>query len=196
MLEASLPSLTPILLRRAGLMNKRERDRLYYAKNRGEINRKRREARNDATRAKRRSYYQANKEDINRKVRAYRKANPRSAEFRARKAAYARKRNATPEVREGATRRAASWRESKLVTLAGRPRPTLCDICGNENNNKHKRIAFDHCHKTGIFRGWICDTCNYVIGLIKDDANYARKIAAYLERTKNGTSPQLTLPGV
>lgn len=126
-----------------------------------------------------------------------RKRKPLSAESRAKKAAYARKRNATPEARAHAKDYAAMWRENKLVTLAGRPRPEICDICGNENNNKKiKRIAFDHDHKDGHFRGWICDTCNYIIGLAKDDANYVSKIASYLRRTKDNVSPQLTLAGI
>lgn len=126
-----------------------------------------------------------------------RKRKPLSAEARARVAAYARKRNATPEARTHHKQYAAIWRENKLVTLAGRPRPKMCDICGKENNNKKtKRVAFDHDHKRGHFRGWICDTCNYIIGLAKDDANYLCKISSYLRRTKNNLSPQLTLPGI
>lgn len=69
-------------------------------------------------------------------------------------------------------------REAKLVEMAGRPRPDVCDICG-ENN---RYIVFDHCHAKGHFRGWLCDRCNKVLGIMKDDATLLRKMADYLER--------------
>src|SRR3990170_5510904 len=39
--------------------------------------------------------------------------------------------------------------------VAGRKKPNKCEIC-----NFAGRIQFDHCHKTGVFRGWICYQCN------------------------------------
>lgn len=61
--------------------------------------------------------------------------------------------------------------------LARRPQPDCCEICkGNEY-----RIVWDHCHAHGHFRGWICDRCNRVLGIVKDDPKLLRTLAKYLE---------------
>ena len=75
---------------------------------------------------------------------------------------------------------------------AGRPRPSCCDVCGAVR----ERIVFDHCHQRGIFRGWLCDDCNIILGHAHDDPDHLRMLIAYLERTKNLIPPQLTLPGI
>lgn len=59
-----------------------------------------------------------------------------------------------------------------------RPKPSVCDICGR----KGTRIILDHCHGTGNFRGWLCDKCNFSLGLADDDPKILRKMAKYLER--------------
>jgi hypothetical protein len=76
--------------------------------------------------------------------------------------------------------------------LAGRPRPTVCDICGRSD----RIINFDHDHQRGHFRGWICNQDNMALGLIGDDVATLRKMIAYLERHRENTAPQLALPGV
>lgn len=58
------------------------------------------------------------------------------------------------------------------------PKPTHCDVCGNH----HKKIVLDHCHDTGAVRGWLCDPCNVVLGLVKDSPERLEKLAAYLDR--------------
>lgn len=82
-------------------------------------------------------------------------------------------------------------RERRYKT-SGRPKPEACDICGSTTG----RIVFDHCHKHGHFRGWICHRCNVVLGQVEDDAGLLIKLIAYLRRTLVNTSPQLSLPGV
>ena len=72
---------------------------------------------------------------------------------------------------------------------AGRPRPDKCEVCGDGGP-----INFDHCHQRGIFRGWLCNSCNKTLGFAKDDPNRLRKLIAYLERTKDYVSPQYELP--
>ncbi len=42
------------------------------------------------------------------------------------------------------------------------PKETLCDICGKLISGQ--RIALDHDHKTGKFRGWLCKVCNPFLG--------------------------------
>lgn len=58
-----------------------------------------------------------------------------------------------------------------------RPCPDVCELCHQFN----RRIVFDHCHTSGRFRGWLCDRCNKVLGLMKDDPKLLRKMADYLE---------------
>lgn len=74
-------------------------------------------------------------------------------------------------------------REARLTEIAGRPRPNVCDICQNSNARRNDVIAFDHCHKHGHFRGWLCDRCNVTLGSVEDKPDLLRKMADYLERT-------------
>lgn len=130
--------------------------------------------------------------------------------FRAKEAEQARRRRQNPVVRakqaENARRYRAKNQEeynkkmserhrkeknAEKTFLAGRPRPDVCDICGSED-----RIVFDHCHSKGHFRGWVCHKCNVILGFSEDDVDRLRKLIAYLERTRTGTSPQLSLPGL
>lgn len=60
---------------------------------------------------------------------------------------------------------------------AYKSRPSTCEICGGTT-----RIAYDHCHKTGIFRGWLCMKCNTALGLVKDDIILLEKMIDYLKR--------------
>jgi hypothetical protein len=60
----------------------------------------------------------------------------------------------------------------------GRPCPPICEIPGCENTGK---IHFDHCHKTGKARGWLCFNCNAALGHVRDRANVLRALADYLD---------------
>ena len=82
-------------------------------------------------------------------------------------------------------------REAELALLAGAARPVICEACGNAND----QIVFDHCHKHGHFRGWICELCNKVLGFAKDDINRLRKLVAYLECHGATRSAQLSFSG-
>lgn len=57
-------------------------------------------------------------------------------------------------------------------------RPKVCEVC----QQPHKRICFDHCHKTGKFRGWLCGNCNSALGMARDNPDTLRKLADYLEK--------------
>jgi hypothetical protein len=83
---------------------------------------------------------------------------------------------------EGQRIRSARFKARKVaeqVAVAGRPPPDTCELCGEF----HLRIVFDHCHQRGHFRGWLCDRCNKVLGIIKDDPGLLRKMADYLEQS-------------
>lgn len=63
----------------------------------------------------------------------------------------------------------------------GRPRPLRCEICNDEGYGRKPSIVFDHCHSTGNPRGWLCDRCNKVLGLVKDKVSLLLELAIYLE---------------
>ena len=50
-----------------------------------------------------------------------------------------------------------------------------CEVC-----NKKAPLVFDHCHKTSLFRGWLCRHCNAAIGKLGDDLAGIEKARAYL----------------
>jgi hypothetical protein len=101
------------------------------------------------------------------------------AEILPREAEQARKRRAADP--EGSRRRMAMFLERKRqerIAIAGRPMPDVCEVCGEF----HLRIVFDHCHTKGHFRGWICDRCNKVLGLIKDSTELLMLLHQYLAK--------------
>lgn len=69
------------------------------------------------------------------------------------------------------------WEKNQKEKLAGRKRPEHCEICGAMG-----RICFDHDHKTGKFRGWICHRCNVVLGFVKDNSELLNELAEYLKK--------------
>jgi hypothetical protein len=48
--------------------------------------------------------------------------------------------------------------------------PPWCDLCGLS-----RELFADHCHKTGIFRGWLCARCNQLVGFIESDLGLKAK---------------------
>ena len=69
---------------------------------------------------------------------------------------------------------------AKKEALAARTRPTVCEVCGSAPTTRG--LHFDHDHKTGLFRGWLCHGCNIALGSAKDKPEILRKLAEYLER--------------
>ena len=72
------------------------------------------------------------------------------------------------------------WRDNKFKALTGRKRPKVCDVC----KRRGRRIHYDHCHKTGLFRGWLCHGCNLALGGVADSAKILRQLADYLDAYK------------
>jgi len=50
-----------------------------------------------------------------------------------------------------------------------------------ETNGKTSPFVLDHDHKTGAFKGWLCNKCNSALGFFEDDINYVRRALNYLE---------------
>jgi hypothetical protein len=61
-----------------------------------------------------------------------------------------------------------------------------CAICGAESGWRHrqsgklKKLAVDHCRKTGRIRGLLCDRCNTAIGKLDHDPDLLQKAIEYL----------------
>lgn len=54
-----------------------------------------------------------------------------------------------------------------------------CDVHQSELN---KRISVDHCHKTGQVRGLLCQPCNTILGLCKEDQIILSNLINYLNK--------------
>ena len=57
------------------------------------------------------------------------------------------------------------------------PKSDECVCCGS----KDKKIVLDHDHKTGEFRGWICEPCNLGLGQLGDNLEGVLNAVKYLE---------------
>ncbi len=53
-----------------------------------------------------------------------------------------------------------------------------CAICLKEP----KVLYVDHCHKTGVIRGLLCNKCNLGLGRFDDDAELVQRAFKYLSK--------------
>jgi hypothetical protein len=89
---------------------------------------------------------------------------------------------ANPENRLRRKKYNKDWWQRKIKELeemVGRSKPSKCEICGGNG-----QICFDHCHKTGKARGWICMNCNTILGKVNDDVEILKKLINYLNSVK------------
>ena len=115
--------------------------------------------------AGRKRWSDANKE----KIKAYRDAHKEEAYAHQRAYRRQRKTGWTPEQYD-----------AKLAEQGGR-----CAICEREPHeaaSHGKRLAADHCHKTGATRGLLCHKCNTAIGKLGDDLDGVMRAVRYLTR--------------
>lgn len=54
----------------------------------------------------------------------------------------------------------------------------------HETNNSGQDLVVDHCHETGKVRGLLCRTCNMGLGQLKDDPARLRRLADYVENSR------------
>ena len=66
--------------------------------------------------------------------------------------------------------------------LPTRPKPEQCEVCGAFGKDLKKGLCYDHNHKTGKFRGWICGRCNFALGLVKDSKDILNMLIDYLDK--------------
>jgi hypothetical protein len=59
---------------------------------------------------------------------------------------------------------------------------TNCKICDHTflENKRDKHV--DHCHKSGDFRGTICQNCNRSLGMVKDKVSTLLNMVNYLNK--------------
>jgi Recombination endonuclease VII len=61
-----------------------------------------------------------------------------------------------------------------------------CEICkepeSTKRNGQLKKLAVDHCHKTGKIRNLLCQFCNSGIGYFKDSIELLQKAIDYLKK--------------
>ena len=81
-----------------------------------------------------------------------------------------------------AKRRLARILDVSMTTHCGMP-PEVCDCCGRPNKNGRK-LAWDHDHATGDFRGWLCHSCNVTLGQVADNVEHLAKLIAYLSKSR------------
>lgn len=124
--------------------------------------------------ASRRKWYEANKQTILERQREY-------------------QRNLSPEKRRVIQVRYAKKNKEKLrkvwdkknwaklgFSAPPRERPGNCECCGGTSV---KALALDHCHETGVFRGWLCSSCNMGLGLLGDNIESLDRAIDYLKRS-------------
>lgn len=75
----------------------------------------------------------------------------------------------------------AAYRRKAGIPEPPYPSPIGCELCGGPPS-KGKSLCVDHCHKSGMFRGWLCGRCNKGIGLLRDDPSLLEAAAAYIRK--------------
>ncbi len=73
---------------------------------------------------------------------------------------------------------ALSMEKYKLPLDSDFIRPLKCEACSSSSN-----ISYDHDHRTGLFRGWLCHRCNIALGMALDNPDTLMKLAQYLKKS-------------
>ena len=62
----------------------------------------------------------------------------------------------------------------------------LCHACGITEEEHlvatKQRLHMDHCHVTGMFRGWLCGGCNRALGSLQDSVSRAIALSQYIAK--------------
>ena len=61
-----------------------------------------------------------------------------------------------------------------------------CAICFDRNKSGNE-LSVDHCHKTGMVRGLLCNRCNWAIGKFEDNTVLLLSAVEYLNETKDSS---------
>jgi hypothetical protein len=55
-----------------------------------------------------------------------------------------------------------------------------CAICDRDVSEITKNLSVDHCHKTNLIRGLLCNKCNFGLGYFNDDSKLLNNALKYL----------------
>lgn len=58
-----------------------------------------------------------------------------------------------------------------------------CLICKMSQEQEVRKFTVDHCHKSGIVRGLLCNKCNRGLGIFKDSTSLLQSAINYLNRS-------------
>ena len=61
----------------------------------------------------------------------------------------------------------------------------VCAICKSNANGRQSNLDVDHCHKTGVVRGLLCNRCNTGIGQFNDDSKLLLAASEYLTNAED-----------
>lgn len=134
------------------------------------------EEREDRQKIYRRRWYEKNKVAILARQSAYQKANRDKT-----RAAQARYVARHPEKVRAHYRR-KNWQVQGCPEPT-RPEPAVCECCGKANSDG-RALSLDHCHISGVFRGWLCGACNLGLGKLGDTVESVQRALDYLKRSQ------------
>ena len=63
----------------------------------------------------------------------------------------------------------------------------LCGICKADLTDHYRRPTVDHCHKSELVRGILCNQCNAGLGQFKDNPELMEAAASYVRRNRVAT---------
>jgi len=101
---------------------------------------------------------------------------------------YAEKHKDAIRARNLPRRRMYAWRK-KGIPFPPYEAPSVCECCGGPPIPTHA-LAVDHCHRTGKFRGWLCQRCNTGIGMLGDTIEGLMLAVKYLSPAPGGDLKQ------
>ena len=81
---------------------------------------------------------------------------------------------------EDTRKRSKQWKAERRKHLRETYLKSACQICG-----RTEKLCWDHDHKTGKFRGTLCDICNTGIGCFRDDPRLLIQAVEYLKQAKH-----------
>lgn len=73
--------------------------------------------------------------------------------------------------------------DTRRLPAPTRPCPDKCEICGG---TQEQALSLDHCHETGVFRGWLCNACNLILGRAGDNLDGVERWTASALRYLKG----------
>lgn len=102
------------------------------------------------------------------------------------------RRKANPEKARAESRR-SNWKHNKLDEPPYSA-PDNCEACGKPFASMRKAPHYDHCHLTGLFRGWLCNNCNRALGLAGDSPEGVRRLLDYITAAYSKLHTRLETP--